>query len=117
MFNSGDNIWTQFGDYFKQAYNWDDSISDDPELESIIEKLSETSNTTSGSSSKPSVSEIDPIKDLTPENGANGETYAEILNLLESENTAKLFVDNVVRFMSEIPMLDRNFYKCNNNLV
>ena len=106
MFNSGDNIWTQFGDYFKQAYNWDDSISDDPELESIIEKLSETSNTTSGSSSKPSVSEIDPIKDLTPENGANGETYAEILNLLESENTAKLFVDNVVRFMSEIPMLD-----------
>ena len=82
MFKSGNNIWTQFGDYFKQAYTWDDSISDDPELESLIEKLSETSNTTSGSSSKPSVSEIDPIKDLTPENGANGETYAEILNLL-----------------------------------
>jgi hypothetical protein len=106
MFNSGDNMWTQFGDYFKQAYTWDDSISDDPELESMIKKLSEASNTSSGASSKTSISEIDPIKDLTPENGANGETYAEILNLLDSNNTAKLFVDNVVRFMSEIPMLD-----------
>lgn len=106
MFNSGDNMWSQFGDYFKQAYNWDDSISDDPELESMIEKLSEVSNTTSGTSSKTSVSEIDPIKDLIPENGANGETYAEILKLLDSENTAKLYVDNIVRFMSEIPMLD-----------
>lgn len=106
MFTSGDNMWTQFGDYFKQAYNWDDSISDDPELESIIEKLSEVSNTKSNTSSKSSVSEINPIKDLTPENGANGETYAEILKQLDSENTAKLYVDNVVRFMSEIPMLD-----------
>lgn len=106
MFSSGNNMWTQFGDYFKQAYSWDDSISDDPELESIIEKLSEVSNTTSDTSSKTSVSEIDPIKDLTSENGANGETYAEILNQLDSENTAKLYVDNVVRFMSEISMLD-----------
>ena len=106
MFKSGDNIWTQFGDYFKQAYTWDDSISNDPELETIIEKLSEASSTTSDASSKTSISEIDPIKDLTPENSANGETYAEVLNQLESENTAKLYVDNVVRFMSEIPMLD-----------
>ena len=106
MFSSGNNMWTQFSDYFKQAYSWDDSISDDPELESIIEKLSEVSNTTSDTSSKTSVSEIDPIKDLTSENGANGETYAEILNQLDSENTAKLYVDNVVRFMSEISMLD-----------
>ena len=106
MFNSSNNIWSQFGNYFKQAYSWNDSISEDPELETMIEKLSEVSNTTSNTSSKTSVSEIDPIKDLTPENGANGETYAEILNLLDSENTAKLYVDNVVRFMSEIPMLD-----------
>lgn len=106
MFSSGNNMWSQFGDYFKQAYTWDDSISDDPELESMIEKLSEASNTSSGTSSKTSISEIDPITDLTPENGANGETYAEILNQLDSENTAKLYVDNVVRFMSEISMLD-----------
>ena len=106
MFKSGDNIWTQFGDYFKQAYSWDDSISDDPELESLIEKLSETSNSASNTSSKTSVSEIDPIKDLTPENRANGEVYAEVLKQLESENTAKIYVDNVVRFMSEIPMLE-----------
>ena len=106
MFKSGDNIWTQFGDYFKQAYTWDDSISDDPELESLIEKLSEASNSASNTSSKTSVSEIDPIKDLTPENSANGEVYAEVLKQLESENTAKIYVDNVVRFMSEIPMLE-----------
>ena len=106
MFSSGNNMWTQFGDYFKQAYNWDDSVSDDPELESIIEKLSEASTTTSSASTKTSVSEIDPIADLTSENAANGETYAEILKLLESESTAKLYVDNVVRFMSEISMLD-----------
>ena len=106
IFKSGDSIWTQFGDYFKQAYSWDDSISYDPELESIIEKLSETSNSGSDSFSKTSVSEIDPIKDLTPENSANGEIYAEVLKQLESKNAAKIFVDNVVRFMSEISMLD-----------
>ena len=40
------------------------------------------------------------------ENSANGETYAEILKQLDSEHIAKLYVDNVVRFMSEITMLD-----------
>lgn len=106
LFTNGPDMWSQFGDYFKQAYDWDDSVGNDAELEYMIAKMSESSNTSSSASSKTSISEIDPIKDLTPENSANGETYAEILKQLDSEHIAKLYVDNVVRFMSEITMLD-----------
>ena len=105
MFNG--DAWKQVGNYFKQAYTWDDSIGNDPELESMIEQLNTAANTTSNTtSSTTSISEIDPITDLTSENSANGETYAEVLNQLDSEDTAKLYVDNVVRFMSEISMLE-----------
>lgn len=103
MFSSGDNMWTQFGDYFKQAYNWDDSVGDDPELEKMIETLA---NTKPSDSSADSTSGINPEADLSSENGANPVTYNEILDELAKNYEASTYVDNVVRFMSTIPALE-----------
>lgn len=103
MFNPENNMWTQFGDYFKQAYNWDDSVGNDPDLEEMIEKLA---NATPSDSSKVSSSDIDPVADLSSENGSNPTTFSEILEELKTNKTASDYVDNVLRFISSIPALE-----------
>lgn len=106
MFTPGNNMWTQFGDYFKQAYAWDDSVGNDPELEEMVEKLANTTPVTNSSGGNSSTSDIDPDKDLSSENGANSSTYKEILQSLKENSTASKYVDNVLRFVSTISPLD-----------
>ena len=105
MFSSGENMWTQFGDYFKQAYNWDDSIEKDSELEEMIEKLANTKESDLNNS-KETIADIDPETDLSSKNGANPETFSEIITDLKENYTASTYVDNVIRFMSDIPALE-----------
>lgn len=105
MFSGGDNMWTQFGDYFKQAYTFNDSVGTDPGLESLVDAL--TSSTPSAQSSTTTgTSDIDPDEDLSEANSANSKTYKEVMEELDENQVATTFVDNVVRFMSTISSLD-----------